>query len=185
MADQAVAEKKKAQMLRRYGPFFQQRGLTEAQVKRMIELKTQQADAREDLQAAVEATGLSGDTKGIEALRSKLYEPIAKEVREILGEDGYAASQDYEMTSFYRGAFVEPMSDMFSVINAPLSAEQTERLVRALDANKQQRKAKPTDIGSTISMNWDAVIGQMDGTLTPAQMNVIQTYANRQKAEKR
>lgn len=181
----AVIEKKKASMHRRYDAFFQQRGLTAAQTERMIELWLQQADAREDLQAAVEAIGLSGDTKGIEAMRSKLYEPITKEVREILGKDGYAAYRDYERTSFYRVVFVEPMSDMFSKINAPLSADQTQQLVRSLDTNKQQRKAKPTDIGSTLTMDWDAVINQMSGTLSPVQVNVIRVYGDRQKADKR
>jgi len=87
-ADRAAREEKKLQLHRRYDPFYRQRGLTEAQAERMIELKMQQAEAREDLQAAVETAGLRGDTKGIEAMRSKLYEPITKEVREILGEVG-------------------------------------------------------------------------------------------------
>ena len=185
MIDTAAIEKKKAQMHRRYDAFFQQRGLTEAQTERMIALKLQQAEARKDLQAAVEKAGLRGDNQGIETLRSKLYEPITKEEREILGAVGYAAYQDYEPTSFYRVAFVEPMSDMFAVANAPLTPEQTEQLVRALDANKQLTKVKPTNIGSEISMNWDAVIGQMSGTLTPTQVNVIRVYADRQKANKR
>lgn len=183
--DKAAREKKKEQIRRRYEPFFQQRGLTTEQAERMIELWMQQADAREDLQAAVETAGLKGDTKGIEAMRSKLYGPITQEVREILGAEGYAAYRDYETTTFYRAAFVEPMNDLFSVANAPLSSEQTEHLVRALDANKQLKKAKPTDIGSTMEMNWEGVIGQMSGALTPAQVNVIRVYAEREKAKKR
>ncbi|MBC7369282.1 MAG: hypothetical protein H7343_21150 [Undibacterium sp.] len=183
--DTAAVENKKAQMHRRYDAFFQQRGLTPEQTERMIELKLQQAEASEDLQAAVETAGLRGDTKGIEAMRSKLYEPITNEVREILGADGYAAYRNYETTSFYRAAFVEPMSDMFAVANAPLSSEQAGQLVRALDANKQLRKVKPTNIGSEITMDWEAVIGQMSGALTPAQVNVIRVYADRQKTNKR
>jgi hypothetical protein len=183
--DAAAVEKKKAQMHRRYDTFFRERGLTEAQTERMIALKMQQADAREDLQAAVEQAGLRGDTKGIEAMRSKLYEPITKEVGEILGADGSAAYRDYETTSFYRVAFVEPMSDLFTAANAGLSSEQAEKLIRVLDANKQMKKAKLTDIGSTITMDWDTVIGQMSGTLTPAQLSVVRIYADRQKANKR
>ncbi len=182
--DSAAREKKKAEMRRRYGPFFQQCGLTAEQTERMVELRMQQADAREDLQGAVEAAGLRGDTKGIEAMRSKLYEPITKAVREILGEGGYKAYLEYETTSFYRGLFVEPLGDLLAVANAPLSSEQTEKLVRALDARKQLQKAKPTDIGSAISIDWDAVIGDMSGTLTPAQVNVIRVYAEREKAKK-
>jgi hypothetical protein len=47
---------------------------------RFVELLMQQADAREDLQAAVREAQARGDAPGIEALRSKLYEPIVREM---------------------------------------------------------------------------------------------------------
>jgi len=77
------------------------------------------------------------------------------------------------------------MSDLFAVAHAALTPEQTEQLVRALDANKQLRRVDPSKIGSEVEMNWDGVINQIGASLTPAQVNVIRVYAERQKANGR
>jgi hypothetical protein len=185
IAASAAVQQRKAELHRRYDPFFRQRGLTPAQADRFVELMIEQADARQDLQAAVQAVGMDGNNPGVEALRSKLYEPITQELRTLLGDDGYAAYHDYEKTSYYRAAFVNRMSTMFSSANAPLSAEQTEQLARIVAANDHPQKLKPTDTGSESRIDWDSVVVQANATLTPAQMTAIQAYANQQRSAKR
>ena len=186
IADNAALQQKKAERHRRYDPFLlQQRGLTSAQADRFVELMIQQADARQDLQASVQEVGMSGDGFGVEALRSKLYEPILKELRELLGEDGYAAYLDYEKTSFYRIGFVDRMIPMFTSANVPLSAEQAEQITHVVAANDHPQRLKPTDIGSESRIDWDAVAVQASTMLTPAQTAVVRAYANQEKSAKR
>ena len=185
IAERAEGRQRKAQMHRRYDPFLlQQRGLSPAQADRFVELEILQEQARQDLQASVEQAGLSGDANGVEALRSKLYAPISKEMREILGTDGYAAYHDFEKMSYYRDAYVEPMLAWLQSANASLSPDQVETLVRVVAANDHPRRLKPTDIGSESQVDWDSVVAQASATLTPAQMTVVQVYANRQKSTK-
>jgi hypothetical protein len=179
------ADKKRRQVAtwhRRYDEFFQQRGLDTAQSDRLIELFALQAEARADLQGAVEKSGSSGDAPGVETLRSQLYEPILREMREILGDEGYAEYNKFEMTSFFRLAFVDPLLGRFRSAEAPLSPEQRERLVNLVAANNHPRKVKPTDIGSQAEIDWDAVAEQAAGTLTSAQIAVLRAEAAKQKA---
>lgn len=180
-------EKKQRQLAnwhRRYDEFFQQRGLSTVQVDRLLELFALQDEARTDLQAAVEQSGLPGDTPGVEKLRSELYEPITREMRQILTEEGYVAYNKYQVTSFYRVAYIDPMAPQFISANAPLSPEQRERLVDILTANKHLVKVRPTDIGSEVKIDWDAVATQATTVLTPVQIAVLQAYGARQSSSK-
>jgi hypothetical protein len=175
----------KAQLHRRYDPFLlQQCGLTPAQADRFVELKIQQAEARHDLQASVEDVGLRGDTSGVETLRSKLYAPIEHDLRELLGGVGYAAYGEYESTSYYREAFITPLTPFFSAASVPLSADQANHLVRIISSNDHPTKLKPTDIGTESRIDWESVQVETGGLLTPAQIAVLKTYVNRQSKDK-
>ena len=175
----------KTRLHRRYDPFLlQQCGLTPAQADRFVELKIQQAEARHDLQSSVEEVGLRGDTSGVETLRSKLYAPIEQELRELLGGAGYAAYGEYEFTSYYREAFVNRLTPLFSAANVPLSADQAHLLVRIISANDHPTKLKPTDIGTESGIDWESVLVQTGDLLSPAQKAVLRTYVNRQSKDK-
>jgi RNA polymerase sigma factor (sigma-70 family) len=185
VVDSPAMQQRKAQMHGRYDPFFQQRGLTSAQADRFVELMIQMADAREDLQTAVREAGLPyGDGAEVEALRSKANQPIVRELHALLGEDGYAAYAGFEKTSYYRAAFVDPMTSMFSSANMPLSSEQTELLVSVVANNDHPIKLRPTDIGTESQIDWDSVLAQAEGMLSPAQMTVIKAYAGLRKSAK-
>ncbi len=178
-SENADTSAERARLHRRYDPFLLQRNLTEAQRERIIDLWIAQSAARADLQAAVEQLGARGHTDEVEAIRSKLYAPITRELREILGDDGYAAYGKYEVMSFYRVAFVEPMQAKFAAAGAPLSADQNEQLVSLLAANNRPRQMKSTDIGSQTQIDWAAVTREAAAFLSPAQLAVVQEGAKR------
>lgn len=185
VADSAALQKKKAQMHSRYDSFLQQRGMTPEQADRFIELKMQSLDMRDDLQSAVREAGLAyGDGSEVEALGSKASQPIVRELHALLGVDGYAAYVVFEKTSYYRAAFVDPMIPMFSSANMPLSQEQGEFLVSVVANNDHPQKLQPTDIGSQSQIDWDSVLAQAKGILSPEQMTIIEAYAGLRKSTK-
>jgi hypothetical protein len=168
-------------MHRRYDAFLEQRGLSPAQADRFVELQLQQADIRQDLQDSIREEGLIGGTRGVEALRSKLYQPIQQELRQLLGEDGLVAFRDYERTSYYREGFVAQITPMFAL--DPLSPQQTEQLVRLVAANDHPQRLKPTDLGTESLIDWNSVTLQASNTLSPAQIAVLRAYAAQKTAK--
>jgi RNA polymerase sigma factor (sigma-70 family) len=171
--------RQKADLHRRYDPFFRERGLTSAQAERVVELFVQQAIAREDLQESVRATGTPGDTPGVEKLRSRLYEPITRELHEILGNDGYQAYVAYMRTTFYRDGVMAQLLPQFTT-TAPLTGEQLNRLVEVVAANDHPERVQTTDIGSRARVDWDHVVAQSRSLLNPQQLALLENYARRQ-----
>lgn len=172
--------KERSRLHARYDAFlFQERHLTPAQAERMIDLWIAQNEARADLQAAVEQQGLTAGP-AVEALRGKLYTPLTTEMRQILGEDGYAAYHDYETSSYYRLAFVAPLAPQFASAGAPLSDQQQLQLSRLIATYDHPQQIKPTDLSSRSQIDWDGVVRSAGGILSPTQAAVIQAYA-RQK----
>ena len=182
LPDTPEIRKQKDYWHRRYDPFFQQHGLTTAQGDRFVELKIHQAIEHEDFQASVRAANLRGDSRAVQALRARDVGPITRELFELLGKDGYEAYGEYEVSSIFRMSFVEPLLPAFASANAPLSPQQAGQLVHVFAASARHVQANRTDIGTTGSMDWDAVVAQAGGILTPPQLTALQTYANQRKS---
>lgn len=185
IADTETNRKKRAQYLQRYDPFFAQRGFTPEQVERILGLFLLWDDAREDLQASVREVGLSGNNSGVEALRSKLTAPISRELQQIMGDDGYAAYNRFQRTSYYRVAFVDRILPAFTSANASLTLAQTDLLVTAIAENDRPVKKNPTDLGNESRIDWDTVASRTNAFLNPAQQTALQSYIAMEKARPR
>ncbi|MCX6955317.1 MAG: sigma-70 family RNA polymerase sigma factor [Verrucomicrobia bacterium] len=179
LPDTPEIQQQRSRMHRRYDPFFQARGLTTAEGDRFVDLKIQQAIAREDLQASVRTANLPGDTAGIEAMRAKLYAPITQGLYDLLGEGGYRAYAEYEKSSALRMSYVEPLLPGFGMAGAPLTSAQTEGLVAVFAANSRSVRANPTDIGTTGVMDWAGALAGARAVLTPEQLTVLQAHVER------
>jgi len=177
----AEMQRREAALHRRYDAFFRQRGLTTAQTNRFIELMMEQQDARSDLQAAVRNAGIAGDNPVVEDERSQLYQPATQGLHDLLGDDGYAAYAAYEKASYYQQAFVQPIMPGFSAAGAALTDAQTEQMVRIVAANDHPVRLSPSDVGSESRIDWDSVLAEAAGILTPPQRAVLQSWANLQK----
>jgi RNA polymerase sigma factor (sigma-70 family) len=175
----------KARLRRRYDPFLQRYGLTPAQMERFVELKMAIADVQADLQGAMQETGVEGGTAGVEAMRSQLTGPMWNEIRQLLGEEAFAAYGAYESESAFRLAFIEPMLPIFTAANAALAQQQVDGLVRAFEANRRSIRANPTDLGTTGVMDWDGVVAEARGILTPTQLSLFEAHVNRRKSANR
>lgn len=177
-----VPETKRAAWHRRFDPFFRTRSFTPAQVGRIMELWFLQEQARLDLQAAVVVQGLRGDAEGIEALRSQLYAPITREVREILGLEAYTAYGKYEGTSYFRMIVADSLSAKFARAKLSLSSEQIDRLADLVRIHRTSERAKATDIGTTTHVDWRTVADKARDVLTPEQVALLQEFAAQQPA---
>ena len=178
--DTPETQRQRAALHRQFDPFFQRRHLTPAQMDRLIELRLQRAEARQDLQDAVNAAGLRGIAAGVEDLRSQLYAPIVREELAILGPEGDAAYVKFEQSSYYRVSFVDPLLPSFSLAHAPLSAPQVDQLAQVIAQHHHSVRLKPTDIGTVTRVDWAAVVASAGAILSPAQLTLLQNYASHQ-----
>ncbi len=181
-ARRPAAGETREQLLQRYAGFFQARGLSPAQGEQFVELLLRQAEVRQDLQEAVRQHGLRGGTREVEAMRSELYAPITREMRALLGEDGYRAYGDYSKSSFYRLSFVEPLAPKFAAANAALSAAEAARLVDLVAAHHRSERVNATDLGTRSRIDWAGVAQQAPAFLSPAQVAVLREHAASQPA---
>lgn len=166
----------------RYDPFIRQRSLTAEKGARVIELLLHQAIAREDLQAAVRANGATGGTEGVETLRSQLYAPIVRELKEILTSEGYAAWGVFEHQSFIQMAFIDPIAPYFERASAPLAESQRAKLAHVFDTSRSTARANPSDISLTWKTDWPAVLERAKEFLTPRQHEILADHAARRSS---
>ncbi|HUR56128.1 MAG TPA: sigma-70 family RNA polymerase sigma factor [Opitutaceae bacterium] len=182
LPDTPEIRRRRAYWHHRYDPFFRGRGLSAAEGERFVELKIHQEIEWKDFQAAVRAANLRGDSQAVQALRSRDVAQITRGLYDLLGRDGYTAYLNYETTSAIRELYVEPVEADLAAAKVPLSSQQAEQLLQVFAANDRYVQARPTDIGTTGVMNWDAVLAQAATLLTPAQVTALQTHASRRKA---
>lgn len=185
LPDTPEIRKRKEVWHRRYDPFFEQRGMTKADGDRFVELKIHQEIARADFQAAVRAANVRGDSSAVQALRAKDDRGVTRGLLELLGKEGYAAYTAYELSSSFRMGYVEPVQSELARANVPLSPGQAEQLLAIFAANTRYVQAQPTDIGTTAVIDWDGVVTQCDGILTPPQIAALQTHARRRQPAQR
>lgn len=171
-------ERKRAQLRRRYDRFLKQQGYTPEQGERLVEALMRQGEAWQDLQDSIVAAGLRADASGVEALRTKLYEPSRRELDAVLG-DNYGAFIAYDKVSGIIEGYIDPMLPAFSKAQVPLSWEQIDRLAAVVAANKSSVRIKPTDLSLTNFMDWKAVVTQAGSILTPDQLKVLQDHVDR------
>jgi hypothetical protein len=113
------------------------------------------------------------DSSPVEALRSQLFQPLVGDLVSVLGEDGYAAYNEYQKSSFW-AAILQPVTDGLTASNLSLTDQQASRLESIVQANNHPIHEHPTDISSKIAIDWDAVVAESNGILTPDQMAILQ-----------
>jgi hypothetical protein len=96
----------------------------------------------------------------------------------LLGPDGATAFRDFEQTSYYRET-LRPLTPALTAANAPLSAAQSDRLVRLLIANDHPQRENATDLGTASHIDWSTVIAQAENFLTPPQLAALRAFAAR------
>ena len=177
--------KRIARMQERYDPFLRQRGFTPAQMDRFAELMAKLAEVRLDLQDSMRAIGVRGGTREIAQLRSKLTDPLWAEVKEMLGEEGYAAWSNYERTSYYRSAFLTRLTPLFEAASAPLSSAQADQLVDIIASNDRPYRKNETDLSNQSRIDWAEVARQAGAFMEPSQQRAIEVFAGRESRGER
>lgn len=164
----------------RYRAFLRTLGLSPEKIDRFVDLKLALAEARQDLQAAVEQSGGLGGTAGVEAIRTSITKPMWDEISQLLGPNGYEALRDFERTSAIRPT----VDTLFRVAAVSITEEQAAQLTRLILKNTEPYRAKSTDIGHTSRVRWDAVAQDASGIMSPEQIEVIRARAIREDDRK-
>lgn len=170
-----------ARLHRRYDPFLLRYGLTPAQRDRFVELKLAIATVQEDLQSATRQLGEPGGTPTVEISRANLTRPLWDEIYQLLGPAGRAAYGEFEQLSFYTAAYLEPLQPALAAAHAPLTAAQSEQLPPLFARHAHSARAQMTDIYTTTTMDWDAVLAEAGAILDPAQLAVLRQHAARRQ----
>jgi hypothetical protein len=129
---------------------------------------------RGDLQEAVRAQQIAGDSNAVERLRGQLNSPIYRELRDILGNDGFEAFRSYETSSYFRVTYVEPLAARFAAANVPLAEGQMAQLASIVAANHHAERTGKSDLSKQSRIDWQAVLSQAHGLLNLAQLGVLE-----------
>jgi RNA polymerase sigma factor (sigma-70 family) len=168
-----------AQYHQRFDAFVKQRGLTPEQADKLFEILGDWDDARRDFQASIREQGLTA-TPEAQKSRNRLQQQFEVEpLIALLGRDGERAYFDFEGDSFYR-AMVEPFAQNLAIIDLPLTADQTAKLVALVKSNMHTVKRDPTAMGSEAVIDWQSVLATAARFLDPKQMTVMQAQVARQ-----
>jgi hypothetical protein len=92
----------------------------------------------------------------------------------LLGPNGYERLQEFEATAESR-TFVGDLVRNLALTAQPLTADQGERLLQALQAGNFQVKIEPE------KTEWSAILAQARPALTPAQFDEFQALASAHK----
>jgi RNA polymerase sigma factor (sigma-70 family) len=172
----------RAALHRKYDPFFAQIDLTPDKQERFIDALIYQAEARADLQAAVASVGLAGDSVAVEKIRRKLYEPMVRELLDVLeGQAGYDAMRAYDETASVRVVFLPSAHTALAAAGIPLSAQQAEQLLPLFAQNMKYVHEKPADILAVGHLDWPAFLDQAGAILTPPQVAALRAFAQNTK----
>jgi hypothetical protein len=161
-----------------YAALYRKYGLTPEQQEKFEALATaHEADIR-DLRGSAEAQGLAQDDPGIAAMREQMNQHFAGEVVAQLGINVklMRAAQTEQRSVF------APMQDSVDTIasaagasQAPLSGAQAAQLAQLMAGSTPEYQAGKPAVAKDI--NWDAVLAQAPGFLTPAQLEGLRLQA--------
>jgi hypothetical protein len=162
VARQAFADWFKALTELRFGPLFLTLGLSSEKINALEELM---------MQRDIYTSGT------VLTLRPESVTPdqVTQSMRDLLGEEGFQQIASYGSTSLVR-LVTDGLAGNLYNSPEPLSPEQADELTQIL-ANSSPpgqagRTPRPADI------NWDAVLPQAEGILSPAQFAVLKNEAD-------
>ncbi len=81
-------------------------------------------------------------------------------------------------------SYIEPLLPAMAQANAVLSSAQKEQLMEVFVRNRSTVRLNPSDIGMSGRMDWEAVVAQTGGILSPVQHAVLKSYASQRRSSR-
>lgn len=150
---------------RQYGLLMQSLQLAPAQRERFKDIMAAEVARGTDIAVAAQAKGLARDDPLIKSLYADSRTQTESGLRDLLGQTGFRAYQEFERSLPVRG-FVDGFA-MQVASTEPLTLRQTEQLAAALiAANSSFQKGERAD---PATVDWAAVDAAAQQFLSPAQ----------------
>ena len=181
----------------RFAALFRNLKLTPQQLEKFKDLLVEKRAAVADVMAAARTEGLTGreNRDELRALVQNAQAEVDASIRTLLGESGFQQYESYEQTLPQRNT-VERLGQRLSYTSAPLSVDQTERLVQVLAANPGERAAGSranvmfATPGGRIGLGGaggapitDQAVAQAATVLQPTQLQALQQLQQEQQAQ--
>jgi hypothetical protein len=150
-----------------YGPFFQQLGLSPAQIAKFEDIMIKRAELDLDVRSVAQSKRSSPDSPEVAALRQQANDEVNAAQSELLGAEGFERWREYERSTIVRG-MVEKFAGAMVLEAAPLTAHQAEQVTQILSA-ASARYARG-DKADLLDIDWTAADQRLAGVLSPAQL---------------
>ena len=192
----------------RYAALFKKLGLSPRKLEQFKELLVEKQTAVLDVLAAARSQGLNmrDDRDAVQQLIASTQAELDESIKAAIGDDGFAAYQDFEQTQPTR-AVVSQLEQRLSYSSAPLTESQSQQMVRILAETGRSgqantvRTATPAisiggpmaganpQMGATFAMITgggvlitDETVARSQSVLSPAQVAALQEIQQEQQA---
>ena len=182
-----IAIQQKSALDSRYSDLFRNLSLSSDQLERFKELLVEKRTAVSDVRSAARETGVNArnDPATIAKLVAGAQAEIDQDIRETLGESGYAKYKNYEQTQSQRN-MVNQLERRLSYSSTPLSSQQTDQMVAILAVNSQSNPTQASGLfgpRGAPNLITDATINQALGVLAAPQIDALRQLQQEQQAQ--
>lgn len=186
----------KARLDGRYADLFRQLGLPPESLDRFKTLLAERQNAWRDVMTAARSEGIGGreNRDELRELVQITQDEITRDIRELIGDNGYEELARYENTTVERGT-INQLETRLSYSGNPLNSAQSEALLNILtDTGANMAAIRPsagpdTDPAAMRLVNipgptiTDEVINRAQSVLAPDQLNALQQIQAEQQAQ--
>lgn len=171
---QLLAANFRAQFALTHGPLFRELNFTPEQIGQFEDLKLELMSDLYDLEQAARLQGTAdpGVDPGLQRSENQVRDRYDDALRGLAGETARARIQDYEQILPAR-ALANEMAAGVYYSSTPLTPAQADRVVEIIAAQSSAyRSGGQVD---PAALNWDRVLAQAQGVLTPEQFAALQS----------
>jgi hypothetical protein len=154
-----------------YRPLFQSLRLSPEQIGKFEDIMMEHTEQEMDLSATAEAQGLANTDPAISALRRQYADQSVAATTSLLGAVGQDQLREFDRTTGVRDVVGQVAGLVAST--SPLSGDQGTQLIQLLANSSNQYQAG--GLASVSSIDWNSVLPQVQGILSPSQMTALQT----------
>lgn len=165
-----------ADKARDYGPLYRKLHLTQDQIDRLDLLLAKDFENSLDVDATAQAQGLARNDPSIAQMRKAQAADLQSQQQAILGPENYRALQVYDAEAPLRTRIGDASSLAVMSGNA-MNGDQMQQLAELLAQTSPGFQKNPTARIDPDTVDWDAVLSQAQGFLTPAQLAYLHAEA--------
>lgn len=164
----------------KFGPFYRTRNLASDKRAALEALAVRHHETENDIRAAASSQNEVFDSPAVAALEKQENEQYETSVRALLGEEDFQSFKYYDRAAPVYG-IVDYLANDLALSSEPLTTTQVDRVLKILadSSTDFQRGGSAT----RMTIDWPTAMGQAEGVLSPAQLEVLQGAAAKIQVE--